>query len=735
MDSRSRAIELRKFMSIEEKVAQMMQISFSTVSKKEALVFAKMGVGSFLHVLGDDAREIQEAAMESRLSIPVLFGIDAIHGHALNDRSTIYPSCLGMAATFDRDLVRDVAVATAREVAEDGLHWTFSPLLCLGRDLRWGRINETFGEDPYLTGEMASAMIKGYQHDGSLSDDDAILACAKHFVGYGESTGGRDSYDAPVPLRQMFSVFLPPFKKAVDAGVGSVMAGYQSIDGVPCSANKFVLKDLLDNYLGFKGFVVTDWENVRSLIDKQFVAENIYEASYKAVVSGNHMIMNTPEFYSATVDLVKAGILDEGLIDDAVDRILKVKFDLGLMDGKKVETLSSKGKTERYIGCKEHEDLNFEVTKRSMVLLKNDGILPIIKDGKGPERILLVGPHGDDVMNMLGDWTFFTHPVPNPKAVPKARTVTLKQALEDMGKKYNFDVYYDKVCECDELKAGDLKYAIRKAQTSDLVILALGDNIDQTGEQKDRANIALPNGQMELFNALLDVGTPMITVLVSSKPMDIYDVNKFSSAVLYGFNWGSIGGEVAAKIITGEICPSGKLPISFPRHTGQLPVYYNYLPGWHGGKYMDYHQSPLYPLGHGLSYGKVSYSDLNVDCNYQVPEEVEHEIERLMKKLENKGFDYEGKFINVSVNVKNQSDFEVEEVVLLFVNDMVSSVLTPVRELKEFTRIKLAAKEEKKVEFRIPLSDLCIIDENLDKVFEHGEFCFMIDELESVVRL
>lgn len=739
MNSRERAIELRSRMSLEEKVAQMLQISYSRVSHREALVFAKMGAGSFLHVLGDDAREIQKEAFSSRLGIPIIFGIDAIHGHALNNKATVFPSCLAMAASFDRALIKDVARATACEVAEDSLHWTFSPLLCVGRDLRWGRINETFGEDPFLVGEMAKSMIEGYQKDGKLGDDDAILACAKHFVGYGESTGGRDSYDAPIPKRQLYTTFLPPFQKAINAGVASIMAGYQSIDGVPCSASSYLLRDILQKEMGFEGFVVTDWENVRSMIGKQFVANDIHEAAYKAIIAGNHMIMNTPEFYNATLDLLNANLIDESLIDEAVDKILTVKFDIGLFDNpNKVQFESKKPHIEhKYIGSLEHEKLNEEITKRSMVLLKNDGTLPLFKNGNGPKRIALIGPNSDDIMNMLGDWTYFTHPTPNPTAEPKARVVTLKKGLEDLSEKYDFDIYYERVCSTNDINAEGLKRAIRYAQTCDLVILALGDGIDENGEEKDRANLELPLGQRAILEAMIDVGTPFITVLISSKPMDVYDLVKFSSAVIYGFNWGSLGGEVCAKILVGEINPSGKLPISFPRHTGQLPIYYNYFPGWHGGKYIDFHQTPLYPFGHGLSYSTVIYDELEYELDFEPFPKEENFIMRLKQGLiyESTVEELRSKHIKLSCTIENKSDMDTEEVVLAFVRDDVSNVATPVRELKAFERVSLKAHEKKRVSLEIGLDQLTLINENYERVLEKGYFTFTIKDLKIKLSL
>ena len=337
-------------MTLEEKAAQMVQVPYAMVGREEALHWAKLGAGSFLHVLGDDAREVQKTAMEhSRLGIPVIFGIDAIHGHGLNEHATIFPTQLAAACSFDTDMVEEMGRVTAREVATDGLHWTFSPVLCLGRDTRWGRVNETFGEDPYLAGELGAAIIRGYQGE-SLDSDESILACAKHYIGYGEATGARDSYDTEMTYRKLREVFLPPFKKAVDAGCATFMTAYGSIDGTPFTMDEKSLKEILRSELGFDGFVVTDWDNINALVRRQFVAKNAKEASLLAAKAGNDMVMTSTEFYQAAIDGVREGTIPEALLDDAVRHILTVKFRMKLFE--KPEKKGVPG----CIGCAEHLD-------------------------------------------------------------------------------------------------------------------------------------------------------------------------------------------------------------------------------------------------------------------------------------------------------------------------------------------------------------------------------------------
>lgn len=328
----ARAEALLSSMTLEEKAAQMIQVPYAIVGREESLRWARLGAGSFLHVLGDDAREIQKTAMEeSRLGIPVLFGIDAIHGHGLNDHATIFPTQLAVACSFDSEVAYAMGRVTAREVAADGLHWTFSPVLCLGRDTRWGRVDETFGEDPYLAGEMGAAIIRGYQGE-DLADGEHILACAKHYIGYGEAVGARDSCDTEMTYRKLREVFLPPFDRAVRAGVGSIMTAYGSIDGTPFTADETSLRDILRGELGFDGFVVTDWDNVNSLVRRQHVAETVEQASVMAAKAGNDMIMTSTQFYDAVIEAVRAGGMEERVLDEAVRHILTVKLRINLFE-------------------------------------------------------------------------------------------------------------------------------------------------------------------------------------------------------------------------------------------------------------------------------------------------------------------------------------------------------------------------------------------------------------------
>ena len=682
-----RVDDLLSRMSLPEKVAQMVQIPYSTVSKKEAIEWAKKGAGSFLHVLGDDARELQSIALGTRLGIPVLFGIDAIHGHGLNENATIFPSQLAAACSWNRELVEAMGRATAQEVATDGLHWTFSPVLCLGRDIRWGRVDETFGEDPYLTGELGASIIKGYQGD-SLDSDESILACAKHYIGYGEAVGGRDSCDTEMTFRKMREVFLPPFEKAVKAGCATVMTAYGSIDGTPLTVNKKALRDILKGELGFDGFVVTDWDNVNSLVTNQHVATDNEEASRMAAIAGNDMIMTSSEFYSSTLKLVEDGRLDEKIVDGAVRNILKIKFRMGLF-----EKPEKKGKPG-CIGCAEHLELCKQLSRESVVLLKNNGVLPLEKT---IGSIAVIGPNADDIRAQYGDWTYFSHPDPNPDHKPMKPYYTVLDGMRELAKENNVAVEYCRGCGILDGDKDDLDGAACTAQKCDAVVLVLGDMIDQTGEGKDRADLALSGKQTALFERLRSLNKPLITVLVSSKPLCMDMIAKETDALIAAFNGGMFGGLAVAEAILGKLNPSGRLPISFPRHSGQLPVYYNSLAGWHGGRYMDLPATPLYAFGEGMSYTSFRYSNLQLD----------------------------EKSLTVSVDVTNIGKRDGLETVQIYYRDCVSSVMTPNKQLIGFKKIFLRAKETKSVSFTFERKDFSLVTPDERRVTEPGEFILM----------
>ena len=687
-ETASRVKALLEQMTLEEKVAQMVQVPYAMVGREEALRWAKLGAGSFLHVLGDDAREIQREAMNTRLGIPVIFGIDAIHGHGLNDHATIFPTQLAAACSWDPDVAYTMGRVTAREVATDGLHWTFSPVLCLGRDTRWGRVNETFGEDPYLAGELGAAIIKGYQGD-DLSDGESILACAKHYLGYGEAVGARDSCDTEATLRKVREVFLPPFKKAVEAGCATIMTAYGSIDGTPLTIDRTIMHDILRDELGFDGFVVTDWDNVNSLVRNQHICENVKEASVLSANAGNDMIMTSTEFYAAALEAVREGKLSESVIDEAVTHILTVKLEMNLFE--KPEKTGKPG----CFGCPEHLEQAKDAAEKSLVLLSNDGVLPL--SGK-EKKIAVIGPNADDIQAQYGDWVYFTHPLPNPTHPAVRPYVTVKEGFEAACKQRGIECVYHKGCGVLPGDGDDIAGAVEAAKGSDAIVLVLGDEISQVGEQKDRACLELSGRQEELFAALRALEIPLITVLVSSKPLCMGETAKKANAFVCAFNGGMFGGEAVAKMVFGEFNPKGRLPITFPQHSGQLPVYYNALPGWHGGKYCDLPAEPLYAFGEGMGYSAFEYGDLR--------------------------FDQES--FKLAVSVKNTGKMDGVETVQVYMRDLYSSVVTPVKQLIAFTQVALKAGEEKTAAIELSREDFSIVSRSGERVVEPGEFELMV---------
>lgn len=681
-------VKLLSEMTLEEKVAQMIQIAYNKVTPDEARQWAAKGAGSFLHVLGDNARELQKIACESRLGVPLVFGIDAIHGHGLNDHATIFPSQLAAACSWNRDLLEQMGRVTAREVATDGLHWTFSPVLCLGRDARWGRIDETFGEDPYLAGELGAAIIKGYQGD-SLDASDSILACAKHYCAYGEATGARDAYDTQITMRKMRETFLPPFEKAVEAGCATFMTAYGSIDGTPFTVSRRALYDILKEELNFDGFVVTDWDNVNSLVGKQRVSPDIDDAVKRSAEAGNDMIMTSWSFYEAAVRLVKEGKLEESVIDEAVARILSIKERMGLF--RQAEKTGVPG----CIGCDAHQRAAMEAARQSIVLMKNETILPF----SGKKRIAVIGRNADDLRAQYGDWTYFTHPNYNPDKEPARPYVTIREGMEAVGAANGSEIVY--AVGCGPLPADNdqamLDAAVETARSCDAIVLVIGDCKDQHGETMDRADLNLSGCQQELFDRLRALNLPLCTVFLSSKPLCITKVYEQTDALLIAFNGGAYGGQAVAEAVFGQFNPCGKLPISFPHHVGQSPVYYSSLPGWHGGRYCDMPETPLFTFGQGISYTTFRYDDLRFD-----PET-----------------------FRCSIRVTNTGDRNGTEIVQVYFNDVYSSVMTPVKQLIAFQRVALAAGESKTVVFQLDKKDFSLVLPDERRVTEPGEFILM----------
>jgi len=676
-------------MTVEEKIGQMQQVSLESYRPEVFERFCELGGGSFLHVLGEDAGEIRQMASETRMKIPPIFGIDAIHGHSLLNGAVIFSSQLAAACSWNPELIEQMGRVTAREVNANGLDWVFSPVLCIGRDTRWGRVDETFGEDPYLVGVLGAAIVKGYEEDG------LVAACVKHYIGYGEATGGRDSYDTEISMRKIREVFLPPFKKAVEAGASTVMTAYGSISGVPMTAHRKLLREILKDEIGFEGFVVTDWYNVSSLRTKQRAVESFHEGVRRAIEAGNDMSMNSYQFYDSAIAQVKEGKIPMEYIDDAVRRILRVKFSLGLFDEKR-ERLP-----REVIASPEHIDVNRKLTRESLVLLENNGVLPL---KQSPRRIAVIGPNADDIRAQYGDWTFFSHPNESPAdCVPLGDYYTVLRGVRTVFPES--EVVYAKGCDIMEFSDDAMmEEAIALAKESDVVIVAIGDCLKQNGECRDRANLELSGRQNELVRRLKETGKTIVTVFINGKPLCIAEAVKNSDAVIEMFNGGDLGGLCAAELIAGKWNPSGKLPISFPRSSAQIPCYYNTYPGWHGGKYVDVEEGNLYDFGYGLSFTSYQYSDVTLSSSTAKP----------------------GDVLTVSVNVTNTGDMDGQETVEMYYNDRFSSVLTPERQLCGFKKVFVKAGETVRVELPLAVNDLSLVNAEEKTVLEPGTFDIMV---------
>lgn len=685
----ARISEILAEMTLEEKIAQMQQVSPESFRPEVFERFRKLGGGSFLHVLGKDADAVRADAENTRMKIPPIFGIDAIHGHSLLNGAVIYPSQLAMACSWNPSLIKKMGKATAEEVNADGLDWVFSPVLCIGRDTRWGRVDETFGEDPYLIGTLAAAITEGYEEDG------LVAACLKHYIGYGEATGARDAYDTEISMRKIREVFLPPFRRAVEAGASTVMTAYGSISGVPMTAHRQLLREVLKDELGFDGFVVTDWYNVGSLRTKQKAVESFADGVRVTVESGNDMSMNSYQFYEHAIRLVNEGKLSMELIDEAVRRILRVKFSLGLFDENK------KRMPKECIGSKEHIEINHALTRESLVLLENNGVLPLKET---PKKIAVVGPNADDIRAQYGDWTFFSHPNRAPEdTMPKGDYYTVLRGIKTVFA--DSEVAYAKGCDVMGYSADTMmNEAIALAEDADVVIAVIGDILAQNGEGKDRAVLELSGRQGELIRKLKATGKPVITVLVNGKPLCLGDVIENSDALIETFNGGDLGGLCAAEMIAGKFNPSGKLPISFPRASGQVPCYYNQYAGWHATKYMDVDEGSLYDFGYGLSYTNYEYKNLAISADTAKA----------------------GDVLTVSVDITNTGDMDGAEIVEMYYNDLYSSVLTPTRQLCGFTKVFVGAGETVHVELPLAVNDLSLVNANCETILEPGDFEIMV---------
>jgi beta-glucosidase len=690
-----RVADLLARMTREEKVGQLIMWD----ARPDDLSFINTRQpGSILHILGEKLDRAMDLAANNRLGIPLLVGEDAIHGHSFWKGATIFPTQLAMACSWNPDLLERVGRVTAEEVVPTGIHWTFSPVLCLTRDLRWGRTGETFGEDPYLIGELAAAMIRGYQGRG-LGDPSGILATAKHYAGYSETQGGRDASEADLSRRKLRSYFLPPFERAARAGAMTFMTGYQSIEGVPSTCNHWLLTEVLKDEWGFKGVVVTDWDNVGRLVKEQKVCTNYMEAAIVAVRAGNDIIMVTPEFYEGAIDAVRTGRLAESEIDAPCARLLALKFRMGLFENPRRPDLPQ---AAIEINRPEHRVVNLEAARQSLVLLQNNGLLPL--DLKHMKSIAVIGPNADDDLSQLGDWSLgsWQHPAEAGKH-PREKTTAVLDGIRALAPQ-ELEVIYERGCSIVDDDLAGIPAAVAAAQSSDVVVAVVGDHLNFIGETLSTATLELQGGQIALLDALEKTGKPLIVVLVNSKPLVLPASAKRAAAIVETFNPGMEGGRAVAEALFGLLNPSGKLTISIPVHVGQQPVFYSQVRGQHGNRYADLTQEPLFPFGHGLSYTQFVYSNLRLASPNLA----------------------QGETANVFIDVENVGQREGVEIVQVYVSDVVTSATWVNKALKGFARVQLAPGEKKTVQIDLPWQAFQIVNAQGVNVVEPGEFEILV---------
>lgn len=685
-----RVDDLLARMTLAEKVGQMLQLD----GQKDPLkAVREKQPGSLFHILNERLAEAMDAAAATRLGIPLLIGEDGIHGHSFHPGAAIFPTQLALAASWDVELLEQVARVTAREMVTTGAHWTFSPVLCLTRDLRWGRTGETFGEDPFLIGELGAAMIRGYQGKG-LDDPGGVLATAKHYAGYSETQGGRDASEADISRRKLQSFFLPPFERAVHTGCMTFMTGYQSMDGLPSTANHWLLREVLKQEWGFEGILVTDYDNVGRLVWEQRVAPSLVEAAVIGVRCGNDMVMATPGFFEAAQEAVERGLLLESEIDEVVRRILTLKFRMGLFENPRRPDLEAQ---KRVINCAEHRALNLRAARESIVLLQNDGFLPLTP--AGIRSVAVLGPNADNALAQLGDWSLGASQYPPEYGQqPRELTTTVLDGIR--ARLTGAQVTHAACGDLWSKNPAALAEALRLAQDAELVVVVVGDDIPFIGETRSTATLELLGDQNALIDGVAASGKPFLLVLVASKPLVLPESASRARAIVQCFNPGMEGGTALAEIVFGEQNPCGKLTISHPRHVGQQPIFYGQVRGQHGNRYADLTQEPLFPFGHGLSYTRFAYKNLRV----RTP---------LVR---------DGQAVELEVELANEGERAGTEVAQVYVVDEVTSATWVNQSLVAFQRVSLAPGEKRTLRLFIPYERLSLVNAYGRRVVEPGDF-------------
>jgi beta-glucosidase len=647
--------------------------------------------GAVLNVYTPSAtRALQEAAMRSPLGIPLIFGYDVIHGHR-----TIFPIPLGLSCSWNLDLIAKTSRVAAEEAAADGLHWVYSPMVDISLDARWGRVAEGAGEDPWLGSKIAAAMVKAYQGD-DLSDPTAVLGCVKHFALYGAPMGGRDYHTVDMSRRAMEETYFPPYRAAIDAGARTVMTAFNEIDGIPASANRWLLTEILREQWGFTGWIVTDYNTVAEMLNHGTAATQS-DAARQALDAGVDMDMVSEAFLLELPSLVETGEISEAQLDLAVMRILETKWDLGLF--RDPFARCDEERAAKIFLNPEHQSLAREAARESMVLLKNDHLtLPLKKSG----TIAVIGPLAASRRDMLGCWI----------AAGDANSAVspLDGILEAVGE----SAVVLHACGSDIL-SGDaemLEEALTIARQADVVILVLGESWQMHGEAASRADIRLPKCQRKLARAIFKAGKPCVLVTLSGRPLELSREHERFPAILHAWAPGTEGGRALADVLFGDFAPIGKLTMGFPRHVGQLPMSYRQKPTGrpfdpaihYSSKYLDVANDALYPFGHGLTYGAFSYGAVTAGAEVMHP----------------------GEILEISAQITNLADHPATETLQLYIRDRVASITRPLKELRGFQRITLNAGESRKVTFKLTAADLSFPGPDFQPLTESGEFDAMV---------
>ncbi len=686
-------------MTLEEKIGQLTLLTSDWESTgptlragyKEDVAAGKVGAIFNAHS-AKYTRELQKMAVETtRLKIPLIFGYDVIHGHR-----TIFPISLGEAASWDLDAIEKSARISAIEASSEGLHWTFAPMVDIARDPRWGRISEGAGEDVYLGSRIAEARVRGYQGK-KIGDLDSVIATVKHFAAYGQAQAGRDYHTTDMSDRELRDTYLPPFKAALDAGVATIMTSFNELNGVPASGNHYLLTDILRNEWGFKGFVVTDFTSINAMVPHGYSKDEA-QAGEQAINAGVDMDMQGAVFMNHLAKSVNEGRVPIARVDAAVRSILEMKYRLGLFQNP--YRYSDEKRQKDNVLTPAFKDAARDVARKSMVLLKNNGALPLAASAK---RIAVIGPLADSKADMIGSWA---------AQGDRQGSVTVLEGIRARAK--GAAVSYAKGASytiADAGKTDGFAEALAAARDADVIVAAMGEYYDYTGEAASRTSLDLPGNQQALLKELKKTGKPIVLVLLSGRPNSIGWADDNVDAILEAWYPGTMGGHAVADVIFGDYNPSGKLPVTFPRNVGQVPIFYNmkntgrpYTADKQGQKYLsrylDVPNSPLYPFGHGLSYTTFGYSPVKLDKASFRP----------------------GENLTASVTVTNTGKRAGEEVVQLYVQDLVGSVTRPVKELKGFRKIALKAGEARTVTFKLSDKDLAFHRGDMSYGAEAGDF-------------